>query len=55
MRYRIILKNNITGERLVSTIGFTSRKKAEAFAEEWRSLGKEYGAEVKDMKNLGEK
>lgn len=53
MRYRIVLINNKTGERLISAIGFTSRKKAEAFAEEWRALGEEYGAEVRDMKKLG--
>ena len=52
MRYRIVLINNKTGERLISAIGFTSRKKADEFAEEWRALGEEYGAEVRDMKNL---
>lgn len=50
MRYRIVLINNVTGERMVSTMGFTSRKKAEEFAEKWRALGEEYGAEVKDTK-----
>lgn len=53
MRYRIILINNKTGERMISAIGFTSRKKAEAFAKEWRSLGDKYGAEVRDMKKIG--
>ena len=50
MRYRIILINTVTKERLVSSIGFTSRKKAEEFAEKWRNCGKEYEAEVKDTK-----
>lgn len=50
MSYRIVLINNKTGKRMLSTIGFNSRKKAEEFAVEWRSLGEEYDVEVRDTR-----
>ena len=51
MRYRIKLINTVTKETQLSTIAFTSKKKAIEWAVAWRNASAETDCEIIDTKN----
>ena len=51
MRYRIKLINSKTGERMITTWAFSSKKKAVEWATKWKESMEEADCEILDTKN----
>ncbi len=51
MRYRMKLINTQTNEKMISNIGFNSKKAAIEWATQWRNAGPTTDCEILDTKN----
>lgn len=50
-RYRILLINDLTGERMLTTWFFSSKRQAMEFARCWRGVTEGANCEILDTKN----